>query len=146
VCLDDSEQLVPGALLRRTTMGAETYHERGDTQTVVVASGGRRWGDVVEADAMARELVRGGVPERAIVRERCSLSTRDNARFTAEALGRRGIARATIVTCAWHMPRAVALFSRAGLDVEPVAARDGRGAPWPSRLWRWGVERLLTQV
>jgi uncharacterized SAM-binding protein YcdF (DUF218 family) len=146
VRLDDSERLVAGALRRRVEKGAETYLERGDSQTVVVVSGGRRWGEVVEADAMARELARRGVPERAIVRERCSLSTRDNARFSAETLGRRGIERAAIVTCAWHMARAVALFSRAGLAVEAVAARGERSVPWPSRLWRWGTERLLTRV
>jgi uncharacterized SAM-binding protein YcdF (DUF218 family) len=146
VRLDDSEHLVAGALLRRVEMGAATYLARADPQTVIVVSGGRRWGDVVEADAMARELARRGVPERAIVRERCSLSTRENARFTAEALARRGIGRAAVVTCAWHIARATAFFAHAGLDVEPVAARGGGAASWPSRLWRWGIERLLTRV
>jgi uncharacterized SAM-binding protein YcdF (DUF218 family) len=112
----------------------------------VVVSGGRRWGDVVEADAMALELARRGVPEHAIVRERCSLSTRENARFTALALARRGIGRAAVVTCEWHMARALALFSRAGLEVEGIAARGGPDAPWPSRILRWGLERVLTQV
>ena len=92
---------------------------------------------------MARELALRGVPERAIVRERCSLSTRENARFTAEVLTRRGADRAALVTCPWHMARAVAFFSHAGLAVEPVAAA-GVVTPWPSRLWRWGVERVLT--
>jgi uncharacterized SAM-binding protein YcdF (DUF218 family) len=146
VVLDAGENLAAGALLRRVAMAAETYLERGDTATVVIASGGRRWGNVVEADAMARELARRGVPERAIVRERCSLSTRDNARFASEALGRRGIGSAAVVTCAWHMARATTLFSRAGVEVEAVAARAGRVAPWPSRIWRWGIERLLTRL
>ena len=99
----------------------------------------------MEADVMARELALQGVPERAIVRERCSLSTRENARFTAEVLARRGARGATLVTCPWHMARAVALFSRAGVAVEPVVAA-GVNTPWPSRAWRWGVERVLTMA
>jgi uncharacterized SAM-binding protein YcdF (DUF218 family) len=143
VRLDAGARLSPGALARRVEMGALTYHRRGDARTVVVVSGGRRWGDDVEADAMARELALRGVPEGAIVRERCSLSTRENARFTAEVLTRRGAHRVALVTCPWHMARAVALFSRAGVTVEPVAATGVR-APWTSRVWRWGVERVLT--
>ena len=146
VRLDASDRLASGALLRRVEMGTRTYVERGDVRTVFVVSGGRRWGDVVEADAMAREVSLRGVPERAIVRERCSFSTRENARFTAAALLRRGIDRVAVVTCAWHMARAVAVFSRAGLEVEAVAASGGENASWPSQLWRWGVERLLAQV
>jgi uncharacterized SAM-binding protein YcdF (DUF218 family) len=143
VRLDTDARLSPGALARRVEMGALTYHRRADARTVIVVSGGRRWGDDVEADAMARELALRGVPEGAIVRERCSLSTRDNARFTAEVLGRRGAHRVVLVTCPWHMARAVVLFSRAGVDVEPVAATGVR-VPWTSRIWRWGVERVLT--
>jgi uncharacterized SAM-binding protein YcdF (DUF218 family) len=146
-------RLQPSALLRRVEAGARTYHTystngtnraRGDARTIVVVSGGRRWGDVVEADAMARELVARGVPERAIVRERCSLSTRENAHFTAEVLARRGTRGATLVTCSWHMPRALAVFSLAGLEVEGVAARDGETPPWSSRVWRLVRERALT--
>jgi uncharacterized SAM-binding protein YcdF (DUF218 family) len=143
VRLDAAARLSPGALARRVEMGALTYLQRGDSRTVIVVSGGRRWGGDVEADAMARELALRGVPESAIVRERCSLSTRENARFTVEVLTRRGADRAVLVTCPWHMARAVALFSRAGLAVEPVAA-TGVLAPWTSRVWRWGVERVLT--
>ena len=145
VRLDAAERLSPSALARRVEMGARTYLQRGDARTVIVVSGGRRWGDEVEADAMARELTLRGVPAGAIVRERCSLSTRENARFAAELLGRRGARGAVLVTCPWHMARAVALFSRAGVAVEAVAAA-GVDAPWPSRAWRWGVERVLTMA
>jgi uncharacterized SAM-binding protein YcdF (DUF218 family) len=138
----DREGRLEGALGRRVRATAEAYARLGDGQALVVASGGRRWSDGVEADAIARELVRLGVAERAIVRERCSLSTRENARFAAAALARRGIARATVVTCAWHLPRAVALFARQGVDVEGLAVAP-RDAPWTRRVWRWGRERVL---
>ena len=143
VQLDGAQRLAPGALARRVEMAAGTYLQRGDARAVVVVSGGRRWGDDVEADVMARELTLRGVPAAAIVRERCSFSTRENARFSAEILARRGARRVALVTCPWHMKRAALLFSRAGLAVEPVAAA-GVGVPWPSRAWRWGLERMLT--
>jgi cyclophilin family peptidyl-prolyl cis-trans isomerase/vancomycin permeability regulator SanA len=139
----DAEGRPQGALGRRVVAAAEEYARRGEVVAVVVASGGRRWSEVVEADAMARELARLGVPPELIVRERCSLSTRDNARFAAAALERRGITRATVVTCAWHLPRAVALFAREGMEADGLAAPEGR-APWRRRFWRWGRETVLT--
>lgn len=98
---------------------------------------------------MARELALRGVPERAIVRERCSFSTRENARFTAEVLRRRGTDAAAIVTCSWHMRRAVALFARAGVAAEPVEARDAedlRWRGWLRRLSHLCLERVLIRV
>jgi cyclophilin family peptidyl-prolyl cis-trans isomerase/uncharacterized SAM-binding protein YcdF (DUF218 family) len=139
----DGEGRLQGALLRRVEAAAMEYARRGEGVAVVVASGGRRWSGVVEADAMARELARLGVPPEVIVRERCSLSTRDNARFATAALERRGITRATVVTCAWHLPRAVALFARHGVEADGVAAPVGE-APWSRRVWRWGRETVLT--
>jgi uncharacterized SAM-binding protein YcdF (DUF218 family) len=116
----------------------------------VVVSGGRRWDRHVEADAMACELSALGVPEAVIVRERCSFSTRENARYTAQIMARRGIDRVLVVTCPWHLPRALELFARAGLRAEGFAAADapsdGDLRRWPARALRWGVERALGQV
>jgi uncharacterized SAM-binding protein YcdF (DUF218 family) len=142
VRLGADARLSPGALARRVEMGARTYLRRNDASLVIVVSGGRRWGNDVEADVMAGELSRLGVPEAAIVRERCSLSTRENARFTADVLTRRSIDGVTLVTCPWHMERAVRCFARAGIVVEPVAA-PAVDVPWPSRAVRWGLERVL---
>jgi cyclophilin family peptidyl-prolyl cis-trans isomerase len=113
---------------------------------VVVASGGRRWGEVVEADAIADALARAGVPRERIVKERLSLSTRENARFTAAAFAKRGIGSpVAVVTCAWHLRRALVLFERQGLSVVGIAAEDAP-APAGRRVWRWGRERVMTWV
>jgi uncharacterized SAM-binding protein YcdF (DUF218 family) len=112
---------------------------------LVVATGGRAWGGLVEADGMADELLRQGVPPDRIVRERLSLSTRDNARYTAAQLKKRGIERAIVVTCAWHLPRATALFRRQGLKVEGVGAVDV-GASLATRVYRWGRERVAARL
>lgn len=105
-------------LARRARAAAESYRALG--ATLALACGGRAWDGVVEADALAHMLREGGVPAEAIVRERCSLDTRDNARFAAAVLGRHGIGRVVVVTCSWHLPRAERAFRAAGLEVEGV--------------------------
>jgi hypothetical protein len=129
----------------RTPEGSGLERPECRTPAVVVVSGGRRWSGVVEADAMARELALLGVPEQVIARERCSLSTRDNARFAAAVLARRGLNEATLITCAWHLPRAIALFEQQGVRVVGLAAAPS-AASWTRRLWRWGRERALTAL
>ena len=49
-----------------------------------------------------------------------SRDTSGNARLMAPLLQREGIARIALVTEAWHMPRSVAAFERAGFSVTPA--------------------------
>jgi uncharacterized SAM-binding protein YcdF (DUF218 family) len=154
VGLDGEGRLRESALLRRVKVAASSYQlaAHGGQRVLVIASGGRHWDGQVEADAMAEELVRQGVPRGAIVRERLSMSTRENARFVAESLERRSAGwsdgltgRARLVTSEWHMPRALMLFREAGVEVEGIPVHDPP-PPWRRRLWRWGRERALTWV
>ena len=62
--------------------------------------------------------------------EKRSLSTRDNARYSAEILSEAGCARVILVTHAWHMPRARRAFEQAGLKVVPAPMGIH---PWPAR-------------
>ena len=127
------------ALARRAEAAAETYRARG--ATLAVACGGRSWAGIVEADELSRRLVAGGVPEATVVRERCSLDTRDNARFAAALLRRRGLSRVILVTCSWHLPRAERAFRAAGLEVEGVGV-EPPSATLLQRLYRRERERL----
>ena len=106
----------------------------------MIACGGRTWRGEVEADALASRLVAAGVPDDHILRERASLDTLENAQFARGILGRHGLteARVTIVTCAWHLPRALRLFEGTGLrvegvGVEPPSASRTRRAYWQVR-------------
>jgi len=122
---------------------ARAWHGASPAPAVVIASGGRAWAGAVEADALASALVALGVPRGVIARERCSHTTRDNARFTAAACARRGIGAVVLVSCGWHLERARACFEREGLDVlECVSAGDGEGGRI-KRAWVRGRERVL---
>jgi uncharacterized SAM-binding protein YcdF (DUF218 family) len=124
---------------RRARAAAEAYRGRG--AELAVACGGRAWSGRVEADELAGLMSREGVPVEAIVRERCSLDTRDNARFAASMLFRRGISRVLLVTCTWHLPRAARLFQAAGLEVEGLGV-EPESATLRQRLYRTCRERL----
>ena len=127
-----------GALGRRVNAARERWRRGG---TWLLVSGGRTWDGVVEADAMRDALVRLGVPGSSIVRERCSLTTRDNARRSAALLQRLGVGTLTLVTCAWHMRRASAFFRCEGLAVEALPV-DGPPVTSSQHCVRSGHEWL----
>ncbi len=86
----------------------------------VIASGGSG-ADRGEPEArlMRRILEQEfGVPVAAT--EERSRTTWENAQMSADLLRERGIERVLLVTQAWHMPRAVASFRAAGVDVVPA--------------------------
>jgi uncharacterized SAM-binding protein YcdF (DUF218 family) len=116
-----------GALRRRASWAAAAY--RAGLASRIIAAGGRRWGDHVEAEATFRWLVQSGVPEDRILMELCSLTTAENAIFSAPLLRSLSKSRAIVVTCAWHMPRAVACFRAVGIEAIALSA-----PPPPSTL------------
>jgi uncharacterized SAM-binding protein YcdF (DUF218 family) len=129
------------AAARRAARAAEGYLE--GVAPHVIASGGRRWGQLIEADVLRRELVRGGVPEAAITRELWSLTTHENAIFSAEILRRRGVRHIAVVTCDWHMDRAIANFLAAGVEAWPLPSAGIRQGLM-GRAYRFGHERICT--
>jgi uncharacterized SAM-binding protein YcdF (DUF218 family) len=138
-----------GALARRVRQAASewtrasAFDAEEERPSVLIATGGRAWDGAVEADAIAQALVGLGVPAGVIVRERASLHTRDNARFTAAICARRGIGQVALVTCGWHLARATLCFQAEGLEVvKQVSAGDLVGGWW-GRAWVLGKERVL---
>ena len=86
----------------------------------------------------------GGVPDEAIVRERASRDTRDNARFAAAILRERGLEDVLVVTCSWHLARATMLFERAGLAVVEGVGVDPPDPGLLARAWWRARERVST--
>jgi len=89
----------------------------------VLATGGpvRGHGQLFDGTiAMAKTLEDAGVPAAMIWRENQSLTTYDNAVYSARLLRARAIGRVALVTEAFHMARAVRAFRRQGLEVAPA--------------------------
>jgi uncharacterized SAM-binding protein YcdF (DUF218 family) len=63
-----------------------------------------------------------------IVALRSSASTRDEAVNFAELVRQKGWTNVALVTSAYHLPRAVAAFEKAGVPIHPVAC-DFKGMP-----------------
>ncbi len=130
----------PGAAARRrVSRAAAAWYEHPDA--IVLASGGRRWWGVAETAALRDALIANhGLPPHVIATEWCSLSTAENARYSAEVLAARGLRQVGVVTCDWHLPRALASFRAAGLRTVglPAVTPPGGGARW---VWRAARER-----
>ena len=122
--IDESDRLLQGLRLYRAGKAP-----------LLVCTGGAR-GGTPEAQGMGRLLQEWGVPSGAILLEEHSLNTRENAVFTYSALKARGIGRILLVTSALHMPRAAAVFRKAGFEVNPAAA-DFRTGWGEASLWDW---------
>ncbi|MCC6645067.1 MAG: YdcF family protein [Polyangiaceae bacterium] len=110
--------------------------------TWIIASGGRRWDGVAEADAMRAALMALGVPGGSIVRELVSLSTRENAARSAALLRALGVGEVQVATCDWHLPRALRELARAGVRASGLPAKAPVVAPvraWLRALREWGA-------
>lgn len=132
-----------GELGRRVAAASRVDRARAGASLVVV-SGGRSWGGVVEADAMADELESLGVARSRIVRDRLSMSTSENARYAGALLRELGHDSLTIVTSPAHGARAQwhfeALGFSASVAVAPHAERGARRALWGTLRERAALE------
>ena len=73
-----------------------------------------------EAEAMADLLRTIGVPAEALWLEEASFNTYENALLSKPILEAQGADRVILVTSALHMPRAVAIFRKQGIEVVPA--------------------------
>jgi uncharacterized SAM-binding protein YcdF (DUF218 family) len=100
--------------LRRAVVGITLYRDGLAPRLVFLGVSG-------EAEARARLAVSLGVPRDAIVTESLQPTTRDEASWTGEVVGKQlGVRRVLLVTDVLHMRRARGLFERAGLAVRPA--------------------------
>ena len=81
---------------------------------------------------MARSLADDfAAPPRWV--ETRSRDTWENARRSADLLRAAGIRTVYVVTHAWHMPRALLAFQRAGIEAVPAPVRLDA---WPRLTWK----------
>lgn len=100
---------------------AARLYRAGKADYVLAVGGNLEWlaQAMPEALAMRDLLLEWGVSAAAIVTETSSQNTRENAQHAAAIIHERGWERVLLVTSATHMPRAVAAFRAAGIEVIP---------------------------
>lgn len=103
---------------------------------VIVLSGGARPGARPEAQLMQEILQVMGIPEEVIVTEEASRDTYENALYSRTILEGRGIDRVLLVTSAYHMRRAEAVFRAHGFDIIP-SPTDYQRLVAPPLIPRW---------
>lgn len=86
----------------------------------IIVTGGPHEGRISEAQGMAKVLRLKGVPEQAIILEKESRNTYENAIFTERLLKKLPNGKILVVTSALHMPRALATFQRLNMPVIPA--------------------------
>ncbi len=128
---------LPGpALRRRLEHGVAVFFARNAGHLLV--SGGVVGPPPAEAQIM-RDLAmaRGVAPSRIIVEE-MARNTFENAVYAGRIIRERGWLRVVVVTDAFHLPRALYVFRRIGLQVM------GEGVPRPAQATRlsWGRAHL----
>jgi len=108
----------PRPTLQRRLDQAIIYH-RNNPNAIIIVSGGYGYGEIIsEAEAMARYLVRHGVPEQQILLENAAYSTYTNMSFSREIINAHFETppRAVIVTSDFHMFRSARFADRLGID------------------------------
>lgn len=85
-----------------------------------------------DAPSMISQLQEKGVPRQTMDGENCSLTTAENALFSAAVLQPRGIKKIILITDAPHMLRSLLVFRANGFEVIP------RSTPLPAYLGTQG--------
>lgn len=122
--------IVPGASVHRDGTPSPQLEGRLSTALALVRAGrvkqvlvsGARNGAYDEAGAMLRWLTQRGVPAPAVVDDHAGFRTLDTMERAARVFGVR---QAVVCTQSFHLPRAVFLARRAGIDAVGLAA-DGQ--------------------
>lgn len=83
------------------------------------------------------------MPDSAILVERASQTTAENARFTADLLARRAMRRVWLVTQPFHGRRAQRLFRRAGFEAHVWHIDNSLEYADRHRALRWVVREYI---
>ena len=147
-----AQPLLNGAAERMTSPLAILH--KNPHLRMVYTGGGRLTGPGDVSEAQFAEIFYNsvGLAGDKVVYESASRTTYENATLTAQLPGVDITQRWLLVTSAWHMPRSMGTFVKAGWNVTayPVDYRTGEATPWTeyslgSALRRWQLalhERL----
>lgn len=125
----DRQKVALNEAAERMTAVAALARQFPDARIVFTGGSGRLLGGPAEADFVPPLFDAFGIARERVTLESRSRNTVENARFTRELLQPKIGDRWLLVTSAYHMPRSVGAFRRAGFAVQayPVDWRT-RGA------------------
>jgi uncharacterized SAM-binding protein YcdF (DUF218 family) len=126
VILSAADRIVAGAALARKYPNARVIFSGGSPNLIS--------NDAREADYAAMVFDSLGIDHSRLIIERTSRNTLENAEFSKALASPRPGERWLLVTSAFHMPRAVGLFRKAGFPVESYPV-DWRTGDRSSLLW-----------
>jgi len=138
VALNESaERMTAVVALARRYPAARIVFSGGDPGLIVA--------DGVEADFAIQLFEDLGLTRERITLERNSRNTVENANFTRDLVAPKPGERWLLVTSAYHMPRAIGVFRRAGFAVEPYPVdwrtAGGMDAMRPFAQFGGGISR-----
>jgi uncharacterized SAM-binding protein YcdF (DUF218 family) len=115
------DRIVAAAALARKYPNARILFAGGSSSLIA--------NEAREADYAAAVFESLGVDKSRLILDRASRNTYENALFSKELAAPKPGEHWLLVTSAFHMPRSIGLFRKAGFDVEPypVDWRVGRG-------------------
>lgn len=117
--------------LRRVRYGALLHRA---TALPVYVTGGAVSGEEPAVGSVMADVLANEYGVRDLVVESASRTTWENAAFTAPLLARDGIGRILLVSDAWHLPRAVEVFERAGIQVIPAPTAFFHRPGWTNEM------------
>ena len=106
-----ADRMIAGAALARRYPDARIVFTGGSANLIS--------NDAKEADYASQIFASLGISKARMIMERLSRNTQENAEFTKSLVGPKAGERWLLVTSAFHMPRSVGLFRKAGFAVEP---------------------------
>lgn len=130
----------PSICLQCRVKAARLMLTRGRVRAAIFA-GGAAHNQYVEADVMAEMAQSLGIPPAQILRERHSLTTWQNLRFTQRIMKKSGFQTALLISTRDHLPRARRFADYYGLSVallscEEALAEIGDFGPTPADALR----------
>ena len=133
-----TDRVVYGSSVDRLIQAIQLYHE-GKTKMILLSGGSGyiSFPEWREAIYLAKVLKQSCIPDSAVIIEKTSRNTRENAVESAKFLksGKYG-QRFLLITSGTHMNRSLACFKKAGIIAEPYAvdSRSGSGIHTPDKI------------
>jgi uncharacterized SAM-binding protein YcdF (DUF218 family) len=128
----------------RMTMAVSLWQRHPGLQLVFSGGEGELFGSgPSEAERAQVFFASLGVPQAALRLESRATNTYENAVFTSQLPGVDVHKPWLLMTSAWHMPRSLATFQKAGWNVTPcpVDFRTGGSTPWSDYDLRVGAQQ-----